>query len=298
MTKELFIATTSFGKYSDTLSLLRNKKIIVKKNFLNRKLKKNEIVRLAKNSDYIIAGTEKYNKTTLAKLKKLKFIFRIGSGIDNIDINFAKKKNIKVLSSKITPEKAVAELVVGLIINLLREINQHDRNLKINIWKKEMGYLLHKKTVGIIGYGKIGKYLKKILKSFGTRVIINDIKYKSKKSFNLKDLISESDIISVHINYDKKNKNLLNSNILKMLKKNSILINTSRAEVIDYNFLYELLKRKKILGAALDVFENEPYQGKFQKLNNVILTPHIGSYAREIRSEMELEAIGAILKSL
>ena len=297
MLKKLFIATTSFGEYCDALSLLKNKEIIITKNSLNRKLKKNEIVRLAKNSDYIIAGTEKYNKTTLAKLKKLKFIFRIGSGIDNIDINFAKKKNIKVLSSKITPEKAVAELVVGLIINLLRKINEHDKNLKINIWKKEMGFLLHKKTVGIIGYGKIGKYLKKILTSFGTKVIINDIKYKSTKSFNLKDLISRSDIISVHINYNKRNKNLLNSNILKMLKKNSILINTSRAEIMDYNFLYKLLNCINILGAALDVFEKEPYQGKFQKLNNVILTPHIGSYAREIRSEMELEAIEAILKS-
>ena len=94
----------------------------------------------------------------------------------------------------------------------------------------------------------------------------------------------------------KKNKKLLNSKILNKLKKNSVLINTSRAEIIDYEYLYKLLKNKKILGAALDVFEKEPYQGKFQKLNNVILTPHIGSYAREIRSEMELEAAKVISK--
>lgn len=160
-----------------------------------------------------------------------------------------------------------------------------------------MGFLLYKKTLGIIGYGKIGKYLKKILMNFGVNIIINDIKYKSAKSVSLQYLISRSDIVSIHVNYNKKNKNLLNSIILKKLKKNSILINTSRSEIVDYKFLYQLLKKKKILGAALDVFEIEPYKGKFQKLNNVLLTPHIGSYAREIRSEMELEAVNEVLKS-
>lgn len=92
MPKKLFIATTSFGKYNDALSCLKKKKITYKKNHLNRKLKESEIVKFAKNADCIIAGTEKYNKTTLSKLKNLKFIFRMGSGVDGIDINIAKKK--------------------------------------------------------------------------------------------------------------------------------------------------------------------------------------------------------------
>jgi len=296
--KKLFIATSSFGQYDQRpLELLKKLKIKYTLNPLSRKLSKTELIEHAQEYDYILAGTEKYDENVFLNLPKLKYIFRLGTGIDNINISIAKQKKIKVTSSKITPEKAVAELVVGMILTLLRKINAQDQNLKRNIWKKEMGFLLHKKTVGIIGYGKIGKYLKKILRGFGVNVIVHDIKkIKLIKNYSLKYLISQSDIVTVHANYTKTNKKLLNSKILNKLKKNSVLINTSRAEIIDYECLYKLLKNKKILGAALDVFEKEPYQGKFQKLNNVILTPHIGSYAREIRSEMELEAVKVISK--
>jgi len=296
--KKLFIATSSFGQYDQRpLELLKKLKIKYTLNPLSRKLSKTELIEHAQEYDHILAGTEKYDENVFLNLPKLKYIFRLGTGIDNINISIAKQKKIKVTSSKITPEKAVAELVVGMILTLLRKINAQDQNLKRNIWKKEMGFLLHKKTVGIIGYGKIGKYLKKILRGFGVNVIVHDIKkIKLIKNYSLKYLISQSDIVTVHANYTKKNKKLLDSKILNKLKKNSVLINTSRAEIIDYECLYKLLKNKKILGAALDVFEKEPYQGKFQKLNNVILTPHIGSYAREIRSEMELEAAKVISK--
>ena len=157
-----------------------------------------------------------------------------------------------------------------------------------------MGFILQGKTLGIIGYGKVGKYLHKILKNFGIKILINDIKKINKDLTKLNTLIKNSDIISININYSKKPR-LLNAQRLKYCKKNCLIINTSRPEVIDNNYLFNLLKKNKILGACLDVFDQEPYYGKFTKLENVLLTPHIGSYSNEIRTEMEKEAIHYIL---
>ena len=294
--RSVFIATSSFGKESSKpIKILKSSKFEIKLNPLKRKLNENELINNAKNYPYVIAGTEKYSKKVLLKLTKLKYIFRLGSGIENIDLNYAKKLKIKVEKSNITPEKSVAELIVGSMINLLRKINSHDQNMKNNIWKKEMGNLLYGKKVGIIGFGKVGKYLYKILKNFGVTIFVNDIKkVKSLKNFSIDYIINNCDIISLNINFVKKVR-ILNKKKLNNLKKNCLLINTSRAETVDNQHLYKILKKKKILGAYLDVFEKEPYYGKFNKLKNVLLSPHIGSYAAEIRNEMEAEASNKII---
>ena len=169
-----------------------------------------------------------------------------------------------------------------------------DQNLKKKIWKKEMGSLLHGKTVGIIGYGKIGKRLNKLLKSFGAKVLINDIKF-IKNNVPLNTLLKNSEIISMNINL-RSSKKILDKSKLDLLKKNCILINTSRPEVIDYDYLYKILLKKNIFGAGLDVFNKEPYFGKLINLKNVVLTPHIGGYSKEIRSKMEIEALSSIDK--
>ena len=294
--KKLFIATSSFAKdYPKLLSDLKKNKVNFQLNPLGKKLKKSEILKYAINSTHLIAGTEKYDLEILNKLKHLRLIFRLGSGTENIDLDFALKKNIKILKPKITLEKAVGELTIGLILNLLRKINTHDKNLKLKIWKKEMGNLLYKKNVGIIGYGKIGRYVGKLVKAFGAKILINDVKNFKNKT-NLKNIFRNSDIVTIHSNFIKKDFKLINKNYLKLLKKNAIIINTSRSEILDYEYLYYLLKHNKIRGAALDVFDIEPYYGKLIKLQNTILTPHIGSYASEIRNQMEKEAVKSIIK--
>ena len=294
--KSVFIATSSFGKESpNPIKIFKSNKFKFKLNPLKRKLSENELIKNAKDYAYVIAGTEKYSKKVLSKLTKLKYIFRLGSGIENIDLNHAKKLKIKVEKSIITPEKPVAELIVGSMINLLRKINSHDQNMKKNIWKKEMGNLLYGKKVGIIGFGKVGKYLYKILKNFGVKIFIHDIKkIKFFKNYSIDYIVNNCDIISLNISLIKKIK-ILNKKRLNKLKKNCLLINTSRAEAVDTQYLYKILKKRKILGAYLDVFEKEPYYGKFTKLKNVLLSPHIGSYATEIRNEMEVEASSKII---
>ena len=293
---KVFIATSSFSELTKSVKTIAKKKnFLFKKNPLKKKLTSDQLVKYAKDCDYIIAGTEIYNQKTLDKLTKLKYIFRLGSGIDNLDIEYLKKKKIKFKKSIVTPEIAVAELIVGYIFSIYRHIVDHNNDLKNKIWKKRMGSILNGKTLGIIGYGKVGKYLYKLLKDFGVKILVNDKKKINIENTNINKLIKKSDIISLNTNLYSKEK-LLDKKKLKLCKKNCIIINTSRPEVIDYNYLYLMLKTKKILGAGLDVFMKEPYLGKLTNLDNVILTPHIGSYSKEIRSKMEKEALKNILK--
>ncbi|MDA9217102.1 hypothetical protein N9O68_02745 [Candidatus Pelagibacter ubique] len=295
--KKVFIATSSFLiNKADLNKIPNNKNFEFIKNPLKKKLTSDQIIKFAKNCDYIIAGTEVYDKYTINKLEKLKYLFRLGSGTDNVNIDYLEKKKIKFFKSKVTPEIAVAELIVGYIFSIYRDIHEHDRNLKNKIWKKKMGSTLNGKTLGIIGYGKVGKYLHKILKNFGIDILINDKKKIKLKNTNLNTLIKKSDIISINTNLLSKQK-LLDKQKLNLCKKNCLIINTSRPEVLDHKYLYWLLKNKKILGAALDVFDKEPYFGDLTKLDNVLLTPHIGSYSKEIRSNMEVEAVTSIINS-
>lgn len=293
---KVFIATSSFSELTTSVkAIAKKKKFLFKKNPLKKKLTSDQLVKYAKDCNYIIAGTEIYNQKTLDKLTKLKYIFRLGSGIDNLDIDYLKKKKIKFKKSIVTPEIAVAELIVGYIFSIYRHIVDHNNDLKNKIWKKRMGSILNGKTLGIIGYGKVGKYLHKLLKDFGVKILVNDKKKINIENTNINKLIKKSDIISLNTNLYSKEK-LLDKKKLKLCKKNCIIINTSRPEVIDYDYLYLMLKTKKILGAGLDVFMKEPYLGKLTNLDNVILTPHIGSYSKEIRSKMEKEALKNILK--
>jgi D-3-phosphoglycerate dehydrogenase len=295
--QKVFIATSSFSGITKKFkNIAKIRKIKLIKNPLKKKLTNKELLKFAKNCEYIIAGTEVYDKPTIDKLPKLKYLFRLGSGLDNIDINYLQKKNVIINKSKITPEIAVAELIVGYIFTIYRDIIYHNNNLKNKIWKKKMGQILNGKTLGIIGYGKIGRYLYKILKNFGIKILVNDKKKINIKNSSLISLLKHSDIISLNINLNIKKK-VLDKKKINLCKKNCIIINTSRPEVIDYHFLYEKLKKKEIFGACLDVFDQEPYYGNLIKLNNVVLTPHIGSYSKEIRSQMEEEALESILKN-
>ena len=297
MKNKVFIATSSFAVRDKNILKILKKNFLVKFNPLGRKLNSSELILYAQDCTHIIAGTEVYDQQVIEKLKNLKFIFRLGSGTDNIDMALLKKKKIKILKSSVTLEKAVGELTLAYVLNLYRKILIQDKNIRNNIWKKEMGNLLFGKTLGIIGYGKIGKYVEKIFKPLGVKILINDVrKINSKNKVSLKTITKKSNILTIHSNYTKKNYKLVNKQYLRLLKKDSLIINTSRPEILDYEYLFYLLKNKKIKGAALDVFEKEPYYGKFVKLDNVILTPHIGSYASEIRNEMELEAVKTLIK--
>ena len=218
-------------------------------------------------------------------------------GLDNIDINYAAERDIKIFKTNTTPAMAVAELSLAMILSLLRCVTIHDNDLRNMKWEKNMGSLLYSKTIGIIGLGTIGKTLVEITKGFNLKYfacdIFKDYDFADKHNVQYKKLeylLSHSDVISIHLSYSKDLKNLIDKDRLNLMKSNSIIINTSRGGIINETDLKNALSSGTIAGAGLDVFSEEPYFGQLKNSKNVILTPHIGSYAKEIRVKMEMEA--------
>ena len=304
--KSIFISTSSFAKFSDKpIELLLSNNINYKINDLGRKISEEEILTMLKDCDGVIAGTENYSYRILQNLPNLKVISRVGVGLDNIDLDFASANNIEIIKTKTSPSLAVAELTIGLIIDSLRYISIQNNKLKSGIWDKKMGSLLSGKKIGILGLGNIGKNLITLLSSFNLEFLAHDIKKDKdfEKKYNVKyctldDLLSKADIITLHLGLSAATKGLINYNSFKIMKKFPIIINTSRGEIIEESALVKALDEGLISGAALDVFCKEPYNGPLVNFDNVIVTPHIAAYAKEIRVQMEIEATKNIIKSL
>ena len=304
--KKIGVTTTTFAQFSsEPLKLFRSKVYDIVLNEKGRKLNEEETTEFIIDCDGVIAGTEIYSKMVFDKAPKLKVISRLGVGMDNIDLELAKKRNIKVFKTKTTPALAVAELTLGLILDLLRKISFQSSQLKNGIWNKKMGSLLAGKTLGIIGLGTIGKKLVEISQGFGLKYMAHDIQQDEGFAKNydiqhcqLDELLSGSDVVSIHLSLSKETNNIIDCDALKKMKRDAILINTSRGEIVDEKALTEALDKELIAGAGLDVYREEPYNGPLLQYDNVITTPHIGAYAKEIRIQMELEAAKNLIKGL
>lgn len=298
---KIAITTSSFGKYdSSPLGELRKNHIEYVLNPHGRKLTEEEVIEVGGGVDGIIAGTEPLNREVLKRLPKLRVISRCGAGLDNVDVQSAAELGIKVFSTPFGPTLAVAELTIGLILALLRKVSVMDRQLKAGIWKKQMGNLLGGKRIGILGFGRIGRKVAELMMPFKVNVSYCDIRsidsrfpFKEKK-----ELLSWADIITLHCPSSPDGGPLIKKDDLMQMKKDAWLINAARGGLIDEAALYAVMKEGYLSGAALDVFENEPYTGPLRELDNVILTPHIGSYAKESRVQMEMEAVKNMINGL
>ncbi len=298
--KRIYVTTSTFCQFSnEPMRLLDEKnKVHVVSNTSGMKLTAGDLINRISQFDGVIAGTESYDKDVIDVAEKLKVISRVGVGLDNIDLDYARKKGINVFKTQTTPAPAVAELTLGLILDLLRKISIQNSNMKSGNWKKKMGSLLRGKTLGIIGLGTVGKELVRITSNMQLEYlafdVIKDNEFSnsfSVKYCDLTYLLNNSDIISVHLSLSDENTKMIGLEQLRKMKNSSILINTSRGEVINEDDLGIAIRDGIIAGAGLDVFQMEPYHGPFSAYDNVILTPHIGSYAREIREAMEIEAV-------
>lgn len=301
---KIIITTTSFAKFDNQpLQLLNDSGFEVVLNPYGRMLSGGEVVELAADRVGLIAGTEPLDKNVLEKLPLLKVVSRCGVGLENVDLEVAAQLNIKVFNTPFGPTLAVAELTVGLILDLLRKTTLMDREMRAGIWKKHMGNLLYRKRIGIIGFGRIGQKTAKLLRAFGCEIgyydsiTIEGLKGIKVKRMRLDELLRESDLITIHAS-GKYEKPLLCAKELEMMKKGSWLVNVARGGVVDEEALLNALKNGRLAGAALDVFEKEPYSGPLKELENVILTPHIGSYAKEARVEMEMQAVKNLIEGL
>lgn len=297
----IFVSTTSFAKHDPLpLKLLKDAGMDVQLNPYGRKLTTDECLHLYKEIDGLIAGTEALTADVLKSAQNLKVISRCGVGTDNIDWEAARQQGIQVFNTPDSPTLAVAELTVGLILALLRHIPSSDRDVRAGKWQKRMGNLLQGKKVGIIGLGRIGQQVAELIVALGAQVAYCDpaVKKAGYTSLSLDELLSRSDIVSLHLTGEASDKPLLGSKELRQMRKGSWLINCARGGMVDENALYQVLQEGQLAGAALDVFAEEPYNGPLAKLGNVILTPHIGSYAIEARVEMETQAAKNLIEGL
>lgn len=296
---KILLSPSSIGQISqEPFDLLRSNGYEIINNPFGRKLTESEVISLASDCIGIVAGVEPLNSTVIDALPNLKCISRVGVGMDSVDISYAESKGIKVLNTPNGPTRAVAELTLGLTISLLRNIPNAHYDLKNRIWKKQTGNLLYEKKVGVLGLGRIGRMVAEMFRSLGNPVIgydlYPDLDWAEKNNveiLGIEQLLNQCDIITIHVPGNSDGSAVLNQKELSYLKHGAFLVNVSRGGVINEDALYEMLTNGKLSAAALDVFSNEPYSGKFCDLDNVILTPHIGSYAKEGKLKMEVDAV-------
>ena len=253
----------------------------------------------------VIRSATKLTKEVLDKAEQLKIIARCGVGIDNVDLDFAKSKNIFVTNSPSANLISVVELTVALIISVSRKLSLADSHLKKGEWNRSqfLGYELYGKTLGIVGFGKAGRLVADRMKSFGMSIVFYDPYVTdwngSEESVELDDLLRTADVVTIHVIKTKDTENLISKDMLDLLKPSSIIVNTSRGGVLDEDYLFELLESEKIFGAGLDVYSNEPPENvdRYNGLN-LVTTPHIGASTNEAQLKAGLETIENIKKIL
>ena len=301
--KTILATTSSFAKeFPAVLEPLEHNGLRIVLNPFERKLKEKELTKLLQKYKPVgvLAGTEAITRAVLDNAKNyLRVISRVGVGWENVDRDFAEKMGIRVYRTHGVLTQAVAELTIGLILAALRYISSNDRLVRQGRWHKTMGGLLFGKTVGIIGFGNIGQRVGELVTAFGAKVVYCDpqeITVSWAQAVTLSELLAQAEIITIHAS--GKDKIIGREELARICNREVILVNTARGGLIDEAGLQKCLTEGRINFACLDVFEDEPYCGPLCSLDNVILSPHIGSYAKEARMLMEHKAVDNLLKGL
>lgn len=291
------------------LEKLQKEKIVIIKCTSKYPFKEQQLIKLLRDKDGVLSTlTDKLSVNVLSKSKSIKVISQCSAGLDNVDLEYAKQRNIKVYNTPTVLSNAVAELTVAMILGVLRNLvdaHFYMKKGKFTGWKVDLflGEILEGKTVGVIGLGNIGMEVAVKLYNLGAKIIYysrtRKIELEEKFHFrydDLDNLLANSDIVTVNLPLTKETRDFLNASRLNNIKRGAIFVNTSRGEVLDEKVLIKLLKANHIRAAALDVYRNEPYINKdFLKLKNVLLLPHIGSAVKEIRLRMMEQAVNNLI---
>ncbi|PWU00173.1 MAG: phosphoglycerate dehydrogenase [Bacteroidetes bacterium] len=301
---------TSYPKDKINILLLENISDLAVQNFkragyesirkLNGALPEEELIKEIKDVHLLgIRSKSQITKKVLDAAKKLQSVGCFCIGVNQVDLDSATSHGVTVFNAPYSNTRSVAELVIGLAIMLIRRIPDKNKAAHEGKWMKEAkgSYELRGKTLGIIGYGNIGAQVSVLAEAFGMKVLFYDILTKlplgnaqSRKS--LKDLLQESDVVTLHVPETPETMNMINKNSLKHVKKGAILINYARGEVVDLEALRQAIVAGQIAGAAVDVYPIEPekngdvFQTPLQNLPNVILTPHIGGSTEEAQANI------------
>lgn len=305
-TLKVLVGPTAFGDSGDEpLRLLASHGVELVRNPHGRGLRADEVVSLGADCVAILAGAEPLGAEVLEKLPALRCISRCGAGLDSIDLQAANARGIRVFNTPDALTRAVAELALGLLLALLRRIPLADRSLRRGEWRKETGSLLLGRTVGVVGLGRIGRAFAAMLKALGCTVLASDpyadaswAAAQGIELLPLDELLARSDVVSLHVALSPETRGLIGAAEIARMRDGALLVNVSRGEVVDEEALLVALRTGRLGGAALDVFRTEPYRGPLTELDTVVLTPHIGSRAREAKLSMEIEAVRNLLDGL
>lgn len=296
------VCSRSFSKNQYLRDILERKYSDIKFNDEGVSLNNDSLVEFLKGKKKAITALEKIDNDILKQLPELEVIGKYGVGLDMLDFQALEDNNVKLGWKPGVNKSSVAELVVSFSINLLRGINFVGHELDEEVWKQYKGRQLSSITFGIIGLGNVGKELVRYLQPFGPKIIFTDIREypEFEKSNNiqrveLNELLSNSDIVSIHIPKNESTSNFISKNELALMKESSCIINTSRGGIVNEEDLLQAILNGKLHGAALDVFENEPCLDKKLVENpKIIMTPHIGGSSLTAIENMGLAAIDGL----
>jgi D-3-phosphoglycerate dehydrogenase len=301
----VLISAFPFGTSGVSLPRIQSAGLEYRLNPFGRRLTELELIELIPAASILIAGTEPITARAMDAAPELRLIARVGIGLDNVDLEAAAKRGIAVTYTPDAPAPAVAELTIGLMIDLLRHISRADRRMHAKQWERLLGRRLDGLTVGVVGVGRVGKRVIRILKGGFPNVSIlgNDIEPDYSPEYSLhvhwvekSEIYAAADIITFHVPLTALTRHLITEREIQTMKSSACLINTSRGEVIDENALAAALSACRIAGAAIDVFENEPYSGPLTGIDECILTCHMGSMSEDCRAAMESEAVEDVLR--
>jgi len=297
--KKVLITPSSFAELdSEPMDKLIEHGLKVVTNPFHRKLTNSELRDLLPGAVGLIAGLETIDRETMQQ-SDLKVISRCGVEMSNIDLEAARELGILVRNTPDAPTIAVAELTVGAMIGLLRMIPATDQELHNKKWTKKIGVQLSGKTVAIIGFGRIGRYVGRLLKPFQIRLLAVDNALEGiveqTPIVSLEEALPQADIVTLHVSGTSQ---VLGRQEFPTMKDGVFILNAARGGVVDEDGLLEAIKGGKVAGAWIDAFTEEPYHGPLADCPQVILTPHVGSYTRECRKRMEMEAVDNLISAL
>ncbi len=306
MSRRVLITPRTFGKTDPIpVTLLQRADYELVFNPFERPLTQDEIIPLIKETDGIIVGLDQIDEEVLSHAPKLQVISKYGAGVNNIDLKSATERGIIVTNTPGVNSSAVAELTIGLMLDVARHISDSDRKMRQGQWGKYLGFELQGKVLGIVGTGQIGKMLASKVQGFRMSIIAHDIEpdYAWAKKMGVSyvtfpELSKKADIVSLHLPLTEATYHMIGRDELAQFKPTAILINTSR-EVVDEEALYTALKENRLLGAGLDVYEDEPLKNSLlTTVDNVVLTSHIGAHTEEAVRDMGRTAVLNLMKVL
>jgi phosphoglycerate dehydrogenase-like enzyme len=293
------VTSRSFSKHPLLRKTLCEKYSKVSFNEDGKSLTGQDLIHFLQGHEMAIIGLERINEDILNQLPELKVISRFGVGIDTLDLNALKNKNIRLSVTAGANKRAVSELVIAFAINMLRQLPLANHELRAGLWKQTKGRQLSETHFGIIGLGAIGKDLVSLLKPFQCKIYAFDLIPQAKfcaehhiEQVDLKSLLAHSDVVSLHLPFNQATQLILDDAHLALMKANAILINTARGGLVAENTLKRMLQHHQLGGAAFDVFSIEPpLDQELLTLPNFFATPHIGGSTEEAIVAMGQAAI-------